>query len=320
MSTRRAFLTFLALGLLSARGSKAKQEKVFRIGIFNQPVPKIYDELFLARMQKLGYVEGQNLLVEYKHAPVQELPALALDLVRANVDAIACGGSASVKALMNATRKIPVVAVDLETDPVASGFAASLAHPGGNLTGFFLDLPDFSAKRLQILKEALPKATRVAVIYDPALEPGPVNAVRNAARALNLRVFVIEVPRGSDLDAAFKVAHERRAGAVLNMHSPGLDAYKPQMLQLAARYRLPLMALFSGFAADGALLSYGPNVEDLTSRMADYVDKILKGSRPGDLPIERPAKFDFVVNLRTAKTLGLRIPQTILARADEVIR
>jgi putative ABC transport system substrate-binding protein len=320
MSTRRAFLSFFALGLLSARIGKAEQEKVFHIGIFNQPVPKIYDELFLARMQKLGYVEGQNLLVEYKHAPVQELPALALDLVRANVDVIACGGSASVKALMSATRKIPVVAVDLETDPVASGFAVSLAHPAGNLTGFFLDLPEFSAKRLQILKETLPKVTRVAAIWDPAMEEGPIRAVRNAARGLNLRVFVIEVPHGSDLDAAFKTAYERKVGAVLNMHSPGLDAYKPQILQLAARYRLPLIALFSGFATDGALLSYGPNVEDLTSRMADYVDKILKGSRPGDLPIESPAKFDFVVNVRTAKILGLSIPQTILTRADEVIR
>ncbi|HTS51815.1 MAG TPA: ABC transporter substrate-binding protein [Burkholderiales bacterium] len=321
MSDRRTFLSLLALGLLlSVRQGKAQPGKVFRIGMFNQPGPRIYEELILAGLQKLGYVEGQNLLLERSYGTPQELPALASNLVRLNVDLIACGGSAAVRALMGATRKIPVVAVDLETDPVAQGFASSLAHPGGNLTGFFLDLPEFSAKRLEILKETLPTVTRVVALWDPAMDRGPVNAVRSAAQALNLRLFVIEVPDGSTLEAAFKEAIGRKAGAVLNMHSPGLDAYKAQILELAAQYRLPLMALFANFAADGAVLSYGPNIEDLTSRMAVYIDKILKGTRPGDLPIERPAKFDFVVNLQTAKILGLKVPQSILARADEVIR
>ncbi len=321
MNTRRALLSFIALSLLlSVRQGNAQQGRVFRVGSINQPIPKIYDELFLARMEKLGYVEGQNLLIEYSRGTAQELPSRAADLVRVNVDVITCGGSAAVRAAMGATRKVPVVAVDLETDPVARGFASSLGHPGANLTGLFLDLPEFSAKRLEILKEALPTVTRVAALHDPAMDAGPVNGVRNAAQKLNLRVFFIEVPDGSTLEAAFKEAIERKAEAVLNMHSPGLDAYKAQMLELAARYRLPLMALFANFAADGALLSYGPNIEDLTSRMADYVDKIFKGTRPGDLPIERPAKFDFVVNLRTAKILGLKIPHSILARADDVIR
>jgi putative tryptophan/tyrosine transport system substrate-binding protein len=321
MNTRRAFLSFIGLGLLlPLREGSPQQGRVFRLGSINQPIPKVYDELFNARMQKLGYVEGQNLLVDYVRAAAPELPGLALDLARTNVDVITCGGSASVRAVMGATRKIPVVAVDLETDPIAAGFAISLAHPGGNLTGLFLDLPGFSAKRLEILKETLPSVNRVAALHDPAMDPGPVNGVRNAAQKLKLKVFFIEVTDDSTLEPAFQRAAKERAGAVLFMHSPGLDAYKSQVLQLAMKYHLPLMALFANFAADGALLSYGPNIEELTSRMADYVDKILKGAPPGNLPIERPAKFDFVVNLQTAKALRIRIPQSILARADEVIR
>jgi putative ABC transport system substrate-binding protein len=288
--------------------------------MLNQPVPKIYEDLILAGLQKLGYAEGQNLFVQRNYGAAQELPALASDLARANVDVIMCGGSPAVRAAMGATRKIPVVAVDLETDPVAQGFASSLAHPGGNLTGFFLDLPEFSAKRLEILKETLPTVTRVAALHDPAMDAGPVNGVRNAAPRLNLNVFFIEVTDDLTFEPAFQSAVKHKAGAVLLMPSPALDAHKVQVLELAAKYRLPLMALFANYAVDGALLSYGPNVEDLTSRMSVYADKILKGTRPGDLPIERPAKFDFVVNLRTAKMLGLKISQSILARADEVIR
>lgn len=321
MSDRRSFLSFLALGLLfPARQTGAQQDKVFRVGHLNHRIPKVYEDLLLASMQKLGYEEGKNLLMTRAFGTSQELPSLALELVRANVDVIMCFGSATVRAAMGATRKIPVVAVDFETDPVARGFASSLAHPGGNLTGIFLDLPEFSAKRLEILKEALPSVTRVAALSDPALDRGPVDSVRNAAQALNLRVIVIDVPDGSMLEVAFKGAIEQNAAAIIMMHSPGLDAYKPQILELAAKYRLPLMVLFANFVVDGALLSYGPNVEDLTARVCVYADKVLKGTKPGDLPIERPTKFDFFVNARTAKRLGLSIPQSILARADEVIR
>jgi putative ABC transport system substrate-binding protein len=322
MSARRAFLSFLALGwLLPLRQSEAQQGRVFRIGMFNHAgMPKIYEDLSLGAMRKLGYVEGQNLLVERSYGTPQEMPALASDLVRLNVDAITCGGSAAVRALMGATRKIPIVAVDLETDPVASGFASSLARPGGNLTGFFLDLPEFSAKRLEILKETLPTITRVAAIWDPSLERGPMNGLMSAARTLNLKVFLSKAQDDPTLEAAFKRAAEQKAGAVILMHSPALDGHKPRILDLAAKNHLPLMTLFASFTADGGLLSYGPNIEDLTSRMAVYVDRILKGTRPGDLPIERPAKFDFVVNMKTAKVLGVKIPHSILARADEVIR
>lgn len=322
MSNRRAFLSFLALALIvSARQPEAQQNRVVRIAILNhKPIPKAYEDLFLSAMRKLGYVEGKNMLVERSYGTPKDLPSLAADLVRTKVDVITGGGSAVVRAAMNATREIPVVAVDFETDPVARGFASSLARPGGNLTGFFLDLPQFSAKRLEILKETLPAVTRVAALHDPAMDTGPVDGVRSAAEALNLRVFFIEVADDPTLKAAFKQAAQQKAEAVLFMHSPGLDAYKALVLELAARYRLPLLALFATFAADGALLSYGPNVEDLTTRMSVYVDKILRGTSPGDLPIERPTKFDFVVNLRTTRILGLHIPQSILARADEVIR
>ncbi len=248
MNTRRAFLSLLGLGLLlPVPHGKAQQGKVFRVGSLNHPIPKIYDEIFSARMQRLGCVEGQNLLYETRRGTPQEFPAFALDLVRMNVDVITCAGSASVRAVMGATRKIPVVAVDLETDPVARGFASSLAHPRGNLTGLFLDLPGFSAKRLEILKETLPTVVnRVAALHDPALDTGPIDGVRNAAQKLKLKVFFIEVRDETTLEPAFQRAVQQKAGAVLFMHSPGLDAYKSQVLELAAKYRIPLMALFAG--------------------------------------------------------------------------
>lgn len=320
MSDRRSFLALLGLGLLlPAEPSRAQQGKVFRIGHLNHKIPKRYDDILVATLQNLGYEEGKNLQIQRAFGTAQELPSLALNLVRANVDVIMCAGSAAVRAAMSATRKIPVVAVDFETDPVARGYATSLSHPGGNLTGIFLDLPEFSAKRLEILNETLPGLTRVATVYDPALDRGPVNSVRGAAQALHLTVILIEVPDGSMLETAFKAATKQNAGVIIFMHSPGLDAYKDRTLQLAAKYRMPLMVLFASFVVDGALLSYGPNVEDLTARMCVYVDKIFKGAKPGDLPIERPTRFDFFVNVRTAKSLGLSLPQSILTRADEVI-
>jgi len=321
MNYRRVFLPliFLWLGCCVPDGT-AQQDRVFHIAILNHKIPKVYEDVFLDPLRKLGYMEGQNLTVERAFGSSKELPALAAGVVRANVDLIIAGGSTGVRAAMGATRKIPVVGIDLESDPVASGFASSLAVPAGNLTGFFLNLPAFSAKRLEILKEALPGVTRVAVLYDPTLDKGPVNGVKDAARDLNLTLLFFEATDERTLEAAFKAAAKNKAGAVINMHSPGLDAYKARIIELATSHRLPLMALFASFTADGALLSYGPNIEDLTSRMSVYADKILRGARPGSLPIERPAKFDFVVNLKTAKALGIKIPSSVLARADEIIQ
>jgi len=221
---------------------------------------------------------------------------------------------------MGVTRTLPVVALDLETDPVASGFAANLARPGGNLTGFFLDLPGFSGKQLEILKETLPVLSQVVILWDPSMERAPLAGLESASRALGLRFFVREVADQSMLGSIFHDALAKKAGAVLVMQSPTLVGHRRQILKLAADFRLPVMGMFRNFTVEGALLSYGPNIDEMYRRTTVYVDKILKGAKPGDLPIQRPEKFDFVVNTRTASELSLTIPVSVLAQADEVIR
>ena len=278
-----------------------------------------YVDTFFTSLHKLGYTEGQNLIAEVRLGAPQDLPSMALELVRMKADVIYAGASSGVRAAIDATREIPIVGVDLETDPLAKGYASSLAHPGGNLTGFFLDLPEFSAKRLELLKEALPSVSRVMVLWDSSLDRAPLSKMDAAARVLELRVILTEVLTASDLGGAFRAGLKRKPEALLVMQSPTLDAHRDQILNLAAKYHLPVLAVFADFTAAGALLSYGPNAHDLVARAAAYVDKILKGTKPGDLPIERPAKFDFAVNIKTANTLGLKIPQSVLARADKVI-
>jgi putative ABC transport system substrate-binding protein len=271
-------------------------------------------------MRSLGYVDGENVSIDDRSAPPQQLGIVALELVRSNVDVICAGSSAGVRAAMNATRSIPVVALDLESDPVASGFASTLARPAGNLTGFFLDFPEFSAKRLELIKEMLPGTSHVAILWDSSMDRTPLTGMESAARALNMRVHIIEVRDVSDFEVAFKRAVEARADIVMVMPSPRLDGSKAKIMALANSHHLPIMALFAHYASDGALLTYGPNIEDMNAREASYVVKILKGTRPGDLPIQRPEKFDFVLNLRTAKVLGISVPQSVVARADEIIQ
>ena len=244
---------------------------------------------------------------------------MADELVRMNIEVIYAGGSSGVRAAFNATREIPIVAVDLETDPIASRMVASLARPGGNLTGFFLDLPEFSAKRLEILKEALPTVSRVVVLWDSSLDPAPLSRMDSAARTLKLGLIRSEVRTVADIENAFRTAADRKAQAVMVMQSPTLDGYKDQILQFGEKYRLPVFAVFANFAAEGAVLSYGPNVNEMVARSAAYVDRILRGAKPGDLPIQRPVKFDLLVNLKAAKALGLSITHSVLVRADEVV-
>jgi len=321
MIDRRTFLSSLAVGVvLASQSSKAQPARVFRIGFLMPGPENPYVATWMGALRNLGYTEGQNLIVERRLGAPEDLPSMALDLVRMKVDLIYAGASSGVRAAVNATREIPIVAVDLETDPIASGYASTLAHPGGNLTGFFLDLPEFSAKRLEVLKETLPTVSRVIVLWDSTLDRAPLSKMDAAARVLKLRLILTEMRAAADLANAFEAAVKRKPQAVMVMQSPTLDALKDQILNLGAKHRLPVIAVFADFAADGALLSYGPNAHDIVARSTTYVDKVLRGMKPGDLPIQRPAKFDLVVNSRTAKSLGLTIAQSILLRADEVIR
>jgi putative ABC transport system substrate-binding protein len=320
MVLRRRFLAFLALGVfVGSKASRAQQGRVFRLGFLAPGPGNPYEEAFLRPLRALGYTEGQNLIVERRLVPPPELPSMALELARMKLDLIYAQASAAVRAAMTATREVPIVATDLETDPVASGYASSLARPGGNLTGIFLDLPEFSAKRLELLKEALPAVSRVMVLWDPSLDRAPLSRMDSAARVLKLRLSLAETRSAADLDNAFQTAIKHKAQAVLVMQSPTLDASKDQIVDLGAKHRLPVIAVFAGFTAAGALLSYGPDTDDLVARSAAYVDKVLQGMKPGDLPIQRPTKFTLVVSSRTAKALGLTVSQSVLLRADEVI-
>ena len=276
-------------------------------------------DVWRAAMRELGYIEQDNVDLYIRYGTPQQLQAMARELVRLNVDLIVCVSSPAVKAVIDLNRTVPIVALDLETDPLASGLASTLGRPGGNLTGFFLDLPEFSGKQLEILRETLPALSHVVVLWDRSMDRAPLSGIESASRALHLRVSLREVDDESMLPSIIEAATVKKAGALIVMQSPRLIGYRAQILKLAADARLPVMGMFANFAEAGALLSYGPNIEALCRRPSDYVDRILKGAKPGELPIQRPQKFDFVVNMRTAKALRLTVPQSVLARADEVI-
>ena len=321
MSNRRAILSILSLTLLLPPWeSKSQSSKGFRLGfLWLGPHPPEYNETLLESLRDFGFVQGKNLIVDYGFGGAHELPGLAAGLVGMKVDVIHAGSSAGTRAALGATRTIPIVAVDLEMDPVASGFAQTLARPGGNLTGFFLNLPEFTAKRLEVLKETLPSLSHVAALWDASMDRAPLGGIDAAGRSLHLNVSVIDVRDDSELEPAFKRTVQMSAGAVMVMPSPWFDGLKLKILKLGAAYRVPVVSLFAHFTADGGLLSYGPNIRDLLGRSATYVAKILQGTKPGELPIQRPAKFDFVLNMKTANALHLKIPNSVLVRADEVI-
>jgi putative ABC transport system substrate-binding protein len=235
------------------------------------------------------------------------------------VDVITVGTSVAVRAALGATKTIPIVAVDMESDPVANGWAASLARPGGNVTGFFLDLPELSGKRLEQLKDLIPHLSRVAVLWDALLDRAPLQATLSAARSLGLTLVVLEVQRPDALRGAFDTARNKRAQAVLMMPSPMLEGKATQIAALALERRLPIAGVFPNLAEAGFLFSYGPNVDDLVRRSIVYTDRILKGERPSDLPIQHPVKFDLVVNARTGAALGIHFPQIFISQADRVI-
>jgi putative ABC transport system substrate-binding protein len=320
-----ALIATVSLGILVTPLAPEAQPttKVFRIAELDPiPAPTEVVLAFRQRLGELGYVLGKNLLIEERYGAETDaqLRAYAADLVRLKVDVIFADSSAAVRAARQATTTIPIVALDLETDPVASGLVGSLARPGGNLTGLFLDLPELNGKLLQLLKEAIPGITRVAVLWDSAMDRVPLRATEVAARSLGLQLHIVEVRGPNEFERAFKEAISQRASAFIVMQSPLLYFHRAQIAELAIKQHLPTITIMPSFAEAGHLMSYGPNLLVLFQRAAIYVDKILKGAKPGDLPVERPTRFALIINLKTAKALGLTIPQSVLARADEVIR
>ncbi len=278
---------------------------------------------FLQGLRELGYVDGQTIAIEFRSAEgkPERLPALAAELVRLKVDVIVATAQASTEAAKKATGTIPIV-FTVVGDPVGVGLVASLARPGGNITGLASVAPEVVGKQLQLLKEVAPKISRVAILQNPNNPGHPVvlRQAETAARALGMQLQVLYARTPAEIDAAFAAMRSQRAEGVLVDRNALVLVQRTQIAALAAKGRLPAVYGFRENAEAGGLMAYGANVSAMYRRAATYVDKILKGAKPADLPVEQPTKFDLVINLKTAKALGLTIPQSFLARADEVIQ
>ena len=322
-----SFALWAMLFALCFPAEAQQPKKVPRIGFLtgvSSPTNSARHEAFRQGLRELGYVEGKNIVIEYRSAEgkFDRLPALAAELVRLKVDIIVTGGGATTRAGKEATTTIPIVMTQ-DGDPVANGFVASLARPGGNITGLATLAPELSGKRLELLKEIVPRLSRVAVLGNSA-QPGNAQTLREvelAAKAFGVQLQYLDVLGPKDIATAFRAAGKGQADAVLIL-SPGLVATseRPQIANLAVKSRLPVIYDRPEPVESGGLMSYGVSTADLDRRAAVFVDKILKGAKPADLPVEQPTKFEFVINLKTAKQIGLTIPPNVLARADRVIR
>ena len=321
-------LLFFAVPLGTAAAQSQEKQKVPRVGYISpgsssDPMRLRRFEAFREGLRELGYVERQSIVLEPRWAEGQyaRYPALVADLVRLKAGVIVVVGGTATKAAKEVTRTVPIV-MSLVIDPVGSGLIPSLAHPGGNVTGTSIMAPDLVGKQLELLKEVVPKVSRVAVLWNPD-NPGGVPQLRQAeaaARALGVRLQTLEARSPHELDSAFAAMTRERAGAlvILNDAILGVNLSK-QIAELAAKSRLPAVHGVPEYAQAGGLMVYGANLLDLERRAATFVDKILKGAKPADLPIEQPSKFELIINLNTARALGLTIPSSVLLRADQVI-
>ena len=327
MNLRTVCFIFFAL-LLGCGPAEAQQPgKVHRVAFLSGSDPSTISSrigAFRHALRGLGYVEGKDIIIEYRYADgkLDRLTELAAELVRLKVDVIVTGGSAATRSAKAATATIPIVMAQ-DGDPVGNRFVTSLSRPGGNITGLSTLYPELTAKRLELLKEIAPRLHRVAV-FGTSAQPDNVQQWREAelaAGALGLKLRYVDVLRSKDIDNAFRSVTKERVEAVLMLVSGRLASpYRKEIAELSVRSRLPVMYERATYVEAGGLMSYDMNLKDLDSRAAIYVHKILKGSKPGDLPVEQPTKFELVINLATAKQIGLTIPPHVLARADRVIK
>jgi len=319
---RRAFITMVGGSILAAPLAAGAQQpaKSARIGILDAGVPHLF-AAFREALQTLGYVEGQNVVFDLRSAGGRpdQIPILARELVRANPDVIVSAATLPLQSLKRETSTIPIVAAAIG-DAVASGLVVSLSRPGGNLTGLSFLNTELSGKRLEVLVEALPGLRRVAMLNDPNTAQPYVGATEAAARQLRVQLLRFDIRNADDLERTFLTAKRDGAEALTVLASAFFNANRKQLVDLAARSRLPAIYESREYAEAGGLLTYGQDLMDLFRRAATYVDKILKGAKPADLPVEQPTKFELVVNLKTAKALGLTIPHSVLLRADQVIQ
>ena len=323
---RRAFVSGITLGLLAAPLAAEAQQaaKIHRIGFLSPSSsadPSILDA-FREGLREVGYVEGQNITIASRWAEgkYDRLPGLAAQLVGLKVDIIVATAVPAIQAAKEATRTIPII-MAVVVDPMATGLVASLARPGGNITGLSSMAPQMTGKQLEMLKEVVPKASLVAVLWNPANAGNApqIQQAQDAARALGVRLQPLGARGSSEIDSAFATMTSTQSGAVIVLVDAMLLDHRTQIADLAAQRRLPAVYGLRDHAAAGGLMAYGPNRLDIVRRAATYVDKILKGAKPGDLPVEQPTKFELIINLKTAKALGLTIPPSLLQRADQVI-
>jgi putative ABC transport system substrate-binding protein len=321
---RRAFLAALGLGALAGPCTAvAQQARMVRIGwLAPESRPDALDP-FRQALKDLGWVEGGNLAIEqrYAHGEAGRYPEMAADLVRFKVDVLVTDGSPATKAAQGATTAIPIVFVS--GNPVAQGFVASLSRPGGNLTGVAILTGDLNVKRIELLKQAVPGLARLAILEDQSTSrlAGNGQAIDAAARQLGIQLTPARgVRKRDDLDGVFALAVKERAGGILVLASAFFSSHAQRIVSLAAKTRLSAIYEHQGFVEAGGLMSYGTSPRDTFRRIAGYVDRILKGGKPADLPVEQPTKLDLAINLKTAKTLGLTIPQSLLLRVDQVIQ
>jgi len=323
---RRSALALAALSLVILPCGTGAQTagKVYRVGYLSMaPGPSPRSEALQQGLRALGYVEGQNLTIEYRWADgkVERAQSEAAELARAKVDVIVTGGPQTTRVARDATTTIPIV-MAVDYDPVGAGFVASLARPGGNVTGLSAINPELSGKRLELLKAAVPRLSRLAVVWNPA-EPNSESYVRetqSAARTLDVQVQSLEIHSVQDLEKAFRAASRDHANALSVLTDPVTLYHRKEVVDLAAKHRLPAIYSERLFVEAGGLMSYGANDRELHLRAAAYVDKILKGAKPSDLPVELPTKYELVISLKTAKVIGLTLPPALLARADDIIR
>ena len=318
-----ALVAALSLVLAAVDLGAQPQGKIARIGFLHPASPPNTNaDAFRQSLGELGYVEGRSVVIEFRWAESQldRLPRLAAELVDLKVDVIVVGSTPAIKAVAQATRTIPVV-MTVVADPVADGLVKSLAHPGGNITGLTLISPELSGKRIELLREAAPRLARIAVLWNPA-NPAHTYTLRDSeakARTLGLQTIPVQMRHPEDLERAFAVAVRERASALFVLDDTFLFLERQRIIDLAIRNRLPTVSGISGFADAGALLTYGARQAELYRRAAIFVDRILKGAKPANLPIEQPTSFELVLNLKTAKSLGLKIPEPLLLRADRLI-
>jgi putative ABC transport system substrate-binding protein len=324
---RKILWLLTTLNLAHVHLAEAQQpKKVPQLGVISGgsvSTDAAYHESFLQGLRELGRIKGKNILIEYRYAEGNRdrLAGFAAEFVHLEVDVIVAAGATGIREAKKATKTIPIVMTNV-SDPVALGFVASLAKPGGNITGLSSLAPELSGKRLELLKEVFPNLSRMAVLWQPG---GPGSALRaketeTMAHSLGIKLQLVEVRGPNDFERAFSAMKKERAEALVPLRSPLIGNQVKQIIELAARDRLPVMYDERGFAEAGGLMFYGTDHLDLFHRAASYVDKILKGAKPADLPIEQPTKFEFIVNLKAAKQIGVTIPPNVLARADKVIK